>query len=187
MAHYSIMAWSFFAAMTCLPWTILSFNTSFTSSQTRDVILDYANLLALHERFWDAFIFPASTTQLLSVNSSLFSDDVVGRVDESSTYIGRELNTEYIFGSFSDTSFNPAVRTLLGAPLSHQTIRFATNGNVVSASELVLFNSSLYDDIIPIKIDIWMSFNSYGEVTQYDTTFRWFRWLFNDVINSVRM
>lgn len=145
----------------------------------------HEELLTYYQRFWDAFLFPGGLTQLKAVNSSLLAEDVIGRVDVTRTYIGRELNTEYLFGSFSDNTFHPEVTTLLGAPLSHQTTRFATQGYLLSSSELILFNASLFGDVIPVEVHMWMLFNRQGEIKQYDITFRWFAWLFQDIINLV--
>ena len=149
-------------------------------------ILDYETLFSLHDTFWNAFLYPESTKQALSINSSLFSNDVIGRVDDSGTFLGQELNTEYVFGAFSGDTFNPTVKTLLGVPLSYKVLRFATNSNVVSSSEMVLFNSTWLNDVVPIEIDIWMAFNSLGAITQYDVSFRWFGWLFDNLMEEIQ-
>lgn len=157
-----------------------------SSQQSNGALLTYDELLTYYHRFWDAFIFPESSAQLQSVNSSLFAENVVGRVDVTRTYIGRELNTEYIFGSFSDNSFNPNVQTFLGAPLAHQTIHVAAQDGFISSAELVLFNTSLISKVIPVEIYLWMLFNGEGEIEQYDITFRWFDWLFQSMVNTVQ-
>ena len=146
--------------------------------------LTYDDLVTLHERFWDAFIYPASTEQLMAINSSLYAEDVVGRVSDSGTYLGQELNTEYTFGSLSENSFNPNVTTFLGAPLSYQVVRFATNGNVISSTELLLFNTSMAEEVIPMEINLWMSFDNTGAITQYDISFAWFAWLFDEILEA---
>lgn len=154
--------------------------------QENRTLLSHDELFTHYQKFWDAFIFPASSAQLQSINSSLFTEDVVGQADMTRRYIGRELNTEYLFGTFSDNSFNPTVKTLMGAPLSHQTIHFATQDNFVTSSELVLFNTSLIGGVIPVEMYIWMLFNERGEVKQYDITFRWYESLFQNIINSIQ-
>ena len=157
----------------------------FSTDHSEQALLSHDELSAYYQTFWDAFISPANLAQLMSVNSTLFAEDVFGRVDVTRTFVGRELNTEYIFGTFSDNSFNPTVKTLLGAPLSHQTVHFATEDNFVSASEMVLFNTSLIANVIPVEIDLWMLFNERGEIEQYDITFRWFAWLFQSILDSM--
>ena len=63
----------------------------------------------------------SSPTQIYELKP--LAEGVFGRDDVTRTYIGRELNTKHMFGSFSDNSFYPDVQTLLGAPPSHETIR----------------------------------------------------------------
>jgi len=144
--------------------------------------LSFDNLYRLTTRFWDNFIYPNNVDQLLSVNSTLFSEDVVGRVDDSRTFRGRELNTEYVFGSFATLGSNSSLMSVLGVPISHETIRFATNGDIVSVTELVFFDISLIGKVVPVQIDLWLVFNSQEEISAYDTSFRWFAWLFDDML-----
>ncbi|KAK5042891.1 hypothetical protein LTR84_012410 [Exophiala bonariae] len=144
--------------------------------------LSFDNLYRLTTRFWDNFIYPNNRVQLLSVNSTLFSEDVVGRVDDSRTCHGRELNTEYVFGSFATLGSTSSIVSVLGIPISHEPMRFATNGNIVSVTELVFFNISLIDKVVPVQIDLWLAFNSQEEIVAYDTSFRWFAWLFDDML-----
>ena len=148
--------------------------------------LSQADLRSLYERFWQAFTFPNNIDQLMSINSTLFAEEVIGRVDVSRMYVGRELNTEYIFGSFSDSGYNPDLTTVLGAPLSHRTMRFATNGNIISASELVVFNTSLNGRTVPIQVDGWLLFNDQGEIVKYDTTFRWSAWVLDEFVTLLQ-
>ena len=80
--------------------------------------LSSSNLYRLTTGFWDNFIYPNNVVQLLSVNSTLFSEDVVGRVDDSRTFHGRELNTEYVFGSFATLGSTSSIVSVLGIPIS---------------------------------------------------------------------
>ena len=50
--------------------------------------LTYDDLVTLHERFWDAFIYPISTEQLIAINLSLYAENIVGRVSDSDIYLG---------------------------------------------------------------------------------------------------
>ena len=90
----------------------------------------------------------------MAINSSLYAENVVSRVSDSGIYLGQELNTEYIFGSLSENSFNLNVTTFLEASLSYQVVRFATNGNVISSIELLLFNTSMAEEVIPMEINL---------------------------------
>ena len=55
---------------------------------------NYQQKFAWFTRFADAFMYPNNTIEAASINSTLFSEDVQGRVDLTSTFDGRELNTE---------------------------------------------------------------------------------------------
>jgi len=90
------------------------------------------NLYRLSTGFWDSFIYPCNVVQLLSVNSTLFSEDIVGRGGDSRTFHGCELNTEYDFGSFATLGNSSSIVSVLGLPVSHEAMRYATNGDIVS-------------------------------------------------------
>ena len=62
--------------------------------ESDDVCANYKQKHDWFIRFADAFMSPNNTVQANSVNSTLFSQDVQGRVDLTNTFDGRELNTE---------------------------------------------------------------------------------------------
>ncbi|CAC9889094.1 unnamed protein product, partial [Aureobasidium pullulans] len=64
-------------------------------------------------------MYPNNIAQSLAINSTLLSDDVLGRVDATRDYAGRELNTEYLFGLFANIALNPDAFTLLGYPINY--------------------------------------------------------------------
>lgn len=142
----------------------------------------FDQLYALNERFWDNFIFPANVNQSKSINSTLFAENIIGRVDATRTFLGRELNTEYIFGSFSALGLNSSILSLLGVPVSHQPIHFTANQNIVSVAELVFFNVTLVNQVIPSEVDTWFVFNADGEISEYDASFRWLAWAIDDLL-----
>jgi hypothetical protein len=166
-------------------------NTPCTTIQQQDHMyvssdLSFKTLYGLNREFWDRFIYPHNVKEALSVNSTLFSEDVIGRVDDSRTFYGRELNTEYVFGSFAALGSNTSIVSVLGLPIRHENLRFATNKNIVSVTELVLFNLTLVNRIVPVQIDIWFAFNVQEQIIAYDVSFRWFAWLFDRILQSVR-
>lgn len=73
-------------------------------------------------------------TQAKSVNSTLLAEDCRGRVDVTRTFVGRELNTEYLFGLFANLADNPSEFSLLGLPVKYEILHFAANQNIASAS-----------------------------------------------------
>ncbi len=72
--------------------------------------------------------------QAKSINSTIFAEDVQGRVDITRTFLGRELNTEYLFGLFANIAANKNEFTLLGYPTSYEITHFAASQNIASAS-----------------------------------------------------
>lgn len=46
-------------------------------------------LYNMTKNFFDQFIYPANVKQTASINSTLFSEDVLGRVDVTRTFVGR--------------------------------------------------------------------------------------------------
>ena len=55
---------------------------------------NYEQKLGWFIRFADAFMYPNNTVEAAKINSTLFADNVQGRVDMTTTFDGRELNTE---------------------------------------------------------------------------------------------
>lgn len=94
----------------------------------------FDQLWAFHNHFLDNFIYPANIKVAKSINSTIFAENVQGRVDVTRTFEGRELNTEYLFGLFANlAAAKDGAITLLGVPLSYEVVHFAANMNVVSA------------------------------------------------------
>ena len=49
---------------------------------------------------------------------------------------GRELNTEYLFGLFSNIAQGPSAVSLVGVPQSYEIIHYVGSGDVVAVSAL---------------------------------------------------
>lgn len=141
----------------------------------------------LNQNFWNRFIYPHNVDEALSLNSTLFSEDVIGRVDDSRTFYGRELNTEYVFGSFATLGTNGSIMSILGVPIDHENIRIATHQNMMSVTERVLFNITFLNMVVPVQIEMWFAFNAQEEIIAYDTSFRWFTWLFDDILRGLKI
>jgi len=63
-------------------------------SPQMDFLQNYQEKWSWFIRFADAFMYPNNTIEAAKINSTLFSENVQGRVDLTSTFDGRELNTE---------------------------------------------------------------------------------------------
>jgi len=59
---------------------------------------------------------------------------VQGRVDVTRTFSGAELNTEYLFGLFSNLASTPDAFTLMGYPTSYEITHFVASQNLASSS-----------------------------------------------------
>ena len=57
---------------------------------------NYQQKFTWFTRFVDAFMYPNNTAEASKINSTLFAENVQGRVDLTSTFDGRELNTEVL-------------------------------------------------------------------------------------------
>lgn len=143
----------------------------------------YEELYKLLTDFWDSFLYPADVAQAKVVNSTIFSEDVQGRMDATRTFTGRELNTEYLFGLFANLATSSGV-SLLGVPISYEILKFSANEYVSSAATRVMFNLTSLNIIIPIEIDTWTTWNSLGQLTQYDGVFKYWQWLQDFVIEQ---
>ncbi|KAL8798128.1 MAG: hypothetical protein Q9182_006935 [Xanthomendoza sp. 2 TL-2023] len=131
----------------------------------------------LNKKFLDSFIYPANVGVARAINSTLLAENVQGRVDITRTFDGRELNTEYLFGLFANLATAEAgAISLLGIPLSYEVLHFAASQNVVAALTRFQFNFTALNLVIPIEIDAWNTYNSKGQITQYDATFKYWQW-----------
>ena len=107
--------------------TTASINSSSKPNFTFDELYNF------QKKFLDNFIYPADQAQAKFINSSLLSEDCLGRIDITRTFEGRELNTEYLFGLFTNLAATPGSLSLLGVPVSYEILHFAANENVVSS------------------------------------------------------
>ncbi|MCJ1260720.1 hypothetical protein MMC22_000582 [Lobaria immixta] len=144
----------------------------------------FEELFHLQNRFWKNFISPANEKQAKAINSSLLAEDVLGRIDITRNFEGRELNTEYLFGLFASLAASPNSVSLLGVPLSYEITHFAANQNIASASTRVIFNTTGFFLPVPITIDTWITFNSAKEISQYDAVFKWWPWAIEYILGN---
>ena len=154
-----------------------------TSMQAVNPVFSVEEMYKMTRDFLDSFIFPENQKQVNAVNSTMFSEQVFGRVDATRNFIGRELNTEYIYGVFSNIidNPNPAFFTLLGSPVRYQLAHWAGAGNVVSFSVINYLQQQNGGLIMPFEIDAWLTFDHNRQITQYDASFRYLQWAFDSI------
>ena len=110
------------------------------------------------------------------------SQQIQGRVSDSRTFVGRELNTEYIFGLFMPSES----LSIIGQPMDFEITQFAAIQNIASATTRVNFTFPAFNNLsLPVVINSWITWNSAGEISQYDVVFKWFGHLFQTLIASV--
>ena len=100
---------------------------------------------------------------------------------ETRTFDGAELNTEYLFGLFTD----PSHVSLIGIPVAYEIIQFTGNDNIASATALATFNLTTFGIQLPVFVDTWMTWNEKGQITQYDAVFRWFSFILDTLLGAV--
>ncbi|KAB5583587.1 hypothetical protein GE09DRAFT_1278766 [Coniochaeta sp. 2T2.1] len=139
-------------------------------------------LWKLQTTIWDNFLYPANVKQMQAINSTLFTPNVQGRVDLTRTFDGAELNTEYIFGLFSD----PTKISLIGVPVSYEIVKFAATDNIVAASTIFTFNSTMFGKLIPIMMDTFTTFDKdTKQISQFDSTFKWMDFLWDELYAEI--
>ncbi|KAJ5462458.1 hypothetical protein N7530_010663 [Penicillium desertorum] len=152
----------------------------FNDSNPQKPKFTFDELWELEVKFWDNFLYPANLKEAQTINSTFFTPDVQGRVDITRNFDGAEMNTEYLFGLFTD----PTHVNLVGVPVSYEIVEFAANDNIASASTIIMFNSTTFGTSLPVTIDTFIAWNTQGQIWQYDATFRWFGFLLDTIIST---
>jgi hypothetical protein len=160
--------------------------------------LGYDELWRLQNDFYEKWRTPNNVKEATSINSTVFSEDVKlmhplhhsdadtpqiqGRVSDTRTFIGRELNTEYIFGLFMPSDS----LSIIGQPYEYEILQFAAVRNIAAATTRVNFTFPAFNNIsLPVVISSWMTWNAAREMTQYDVVFKWFGNLFQTLLLSL--
>ncbi|KPI37205.1 uncharacterized protein AB675_1461 [Cyphellophora attinorum] len=149
---------------------------------------DASHLYNLTRVFFESMIVPNNLVQLKGLNSSIFAEDITGRVSDSRKFLGRELNTEYVYGAFTGASVNESRITLIGFPRTTMTMRFAANpvDKTAFITEIMSFDIKLLGQTIPVQMDVWFKWNDNDEVQAYDARFVYFDWLMSDGMKTLK-
>ena len=133
---------------------------------------------AVYKAFLDAIMYPNNVVQAKSINSTLFADNIQGRVDLTNNFDGRELNTEYVFGLFANIANNKTF-SLLPVPIAYEERAFISSGNIASTSSLVTFRHVATGIELPLVLDIFIGIDNDGKIDRYDATFKRHDWFFD--------
>jgi hypothetical protein len=115
-------------------------------------------LYALTVGFHNAFIYPNNLAEANKVNSSLFSSDCQGNIDITRNFVGAELNTEYVFGSFANVGKTNSLN-LLGVPLSWNMTHWTGYQSTVSFAVTFQMHIPQLNVTLPLEIWTWLTFN----------------------------
>ncbi|KAJ7073466.1 hypothetical protein B0H15DRAFT_1027447 [Mycena belliarum] len=126
-------------------------------------------MLGFLGQFVHDFTYPQIIETAKSVNYTGFSADVVGRLDITGTFVGRELNTEYIFGLFSGLASGANVSTpLIGTPLNSTLTNLVIENNIIIVTSVRDFNWTVA--VVPVRFEFMFVIDDEGRATQYDGT-----------------
>jgi hypothetical protein len=116
------------------------------------------------------------------VNSTLFAENVIGRIEQVRSFRGRQENTEWLFNLFTNDLLHPDIKGLFGVPLAYNITKFTANQNVVALDAIVTLNVTVIGITAPIGLATFITFDPTGAISEYDMTFRYlernFQYLF---------
>ncbi|KAJ3934615.1 MAG: hypothetical protein NXY57DRAFT_652788 [Lentinula lateritia] len=116
-----------------------------------------------------AYADPASV--LDGTLSTPLSVDVVGRVDATTTFVGQELNTEYLFGLFLQGSDENTTQ-LIGTPRSVTIQSSVVEPPVAAVSYIGEMAFPTVNMTVPLQIDMFIAFDNDMKIVSYDAILR---------------
>ncbi|KAJ3800613.1 hypothetical protein GGU11DRAFT_676902 [Lentinula aff. detonsa] len=130
----------------------------------------YEYLEAL-DTFGAAFSNPAGVFNG-SVPSPL-SSDVVGRVDAITTFVGQDLNAEFLFGLFYQDTLLATTTQLIGIPTGITIQSAVVEPPVVAVSYISSMAFPTVNMTVPLQIDMFMAYDDESmKVVSYDAILR---------------
>uniref|UniRef100_A0A0W0G4J6 Uncharacterized protein n=1 Tax=Moniliophthora roreri TaxID=221103 RepID=A0A0W0G4J6_MONRR len=106
-----------------------------------------------------------------------FADNVVGRVDVTTTFVGQQLNIEYFFGTFF-TSAQQNTTQLIGSATNVTIAELVLQPPLVWASLVTDFAYRTIEQTYPLQVDVLFRLDENLLITSYDATLRRFPQLF---------
>ncbi|KAJ3879940.1 hypothetical protein F5051DRAFT_324939 [Lentinula edodes] len=103
--------------------------------------------------------------------STPLSVDVVGRVDATTTFVGQELNTEYLFGLFLQGSDENTTQ-LIGTPRSVTIQSSVVEPPVAAVSYISEMAFPTVNMTVPLQIDMFIAFDKDMKIVSYDAILR---------------
>ncbi|KAK0202087.1 hypothetical protein DFS33DRAFT_1047010 [Desarmillaria ectypa] len=128
--------------------------------------------IAAVNKFGADFVNPAPIVE--QGNASTLADNVVGRIDITTNFVGQELNIEYLYGLFLEGATANTTQ-LIGTPVTTAPQALVVEQPVVYVSFITDLLFSTVNLTLPIQIDVILRFDDETmKVTSYDATLR--RW-----------
>ncbi|KAG7445665.1 uncharacterized protein BT62DRAFT_896251 [Guyanagaster necrorhizus] len=107
-------------------------------------------------------------------NASTLADNVVGRIDITTNFVGQELNIEYLYGLFLEGATANTTQ-LIGTPITTVPQALVVEQPVAFVSFVTNLLFSTVNLTLPLQIDVILRFDDETmKVTSYDATLR--RW-----------
>ncbi|GAA5950619.1 hypothetical protein JCM21900_002528 [Sporobolomyces salmonicolor] len=124
------------------------------------------------KQFQDGWVNPAATVE--KGCSDILADDIVGRVDVTTTFEGNELNVKYFFGFFGEIRKDNNTTSIIGYPASQEVQALVVEPPIVYCSAVVQLAYTTMEYSFPIQIDMTTEWNDESKMMSYDAVFR--RW-----------
>ncbi|KAK4703616.1 hypothetical protein P7C70_g2598, partial [Phenoliferia sp. Uapishka_3] len=123
------------------------------------------------EAFLDGFI--NRDPIVANGNSPALAQDVVGRIDITSTFVGQELNTEYLYGLFW-TAAQTTTTTLIPYITSQSIQALVIEPPLVYTSVIVQAGYPTINFSLPVQLDLTLNFDNDLLIQSYDVVNRRF-------------
>lgn len=128
------------------------------SSTENAPVFSPEKLYLLTVNFHNTFVYPHNLAEANKINSTVFAEDCQGNIDITRTFVGRELNTEYVFGSFAQVGKTNRLN-LLGSPQTWNMTHWTGFQNNVNFAVTFQMFMPVLNITLPLEIWTWLSFN----------------------------
>ncbi|KAK1926794.1 hypothetical protein DB88DRAFT_538660 [Papiliotrema laurentii] len=122
------------------------------------------------KRFADALLVPQQS--LNDTGAGVFAVDVAGDIDVLTSFSGRALASQLMFGPFASAAASPQTPSLFGTPTSYNVTGLAIQHSVVSATIVFDLQYSLVNQTIPLHVDGWFRIDKDHLISQFSLTFK---------------
>ncbi|CEH16947.1 hypothetical protein CBOM_03029 [Ceraceosorus bombacis] len=146
-----------------------------------------AHYRVLAEKFIASLMYPNNIHAHDLKSSPLFEPTMIGRVEQTTTFAGDELNVEYLYYLFQDIAANAQSNgppRAMGYPYEYNITQVAVENNVVVANAVTQWNwgrgfNDTQDFVLPIELTAWIWYSKNDKIQQYDLSFKRADWVFD--------